>query len=252
MTTTGHPFIEIPTVESTNIHAMEQARARLAAPGTAFFAHVQTRGKGQRGRQWHSTPGENIAISLLVEPPDRNPTRGFPLSCATAMGCYDFYKSMAGDETAIKWPNDIYWRDRKAGGILIENIIRSGSWEMAVVGIGININQVQFDPSLPNPVSLRQITGKHFEPVKLARTLCTFLDRRYQTLATGQWLSIFNEYQEALYGRGRRFRFRSGDDFFEAIVTGVTEDGQLELSEYGRFRHFDFGSLEWISTQPVD
>jgi BirA family biotin operon repressor/biotin-[acetyl-CoA-carboxylase] ligase len=252
MTRTGHPFIEIPTLESTNIHAMEQARARLAAPGTAFFAHAQTRGKGQRGRQWHSAPGENIAISLLVEPPDRNPAHGFPLSCATAMGCYDFYKSLAGDETAIKWPNDIYWRDRKAGGILIENIIRSGRWEMAVVGIGININQTLFDPSLPNPVSLRQITGKQFEPVVLARSLCEYLDYRYRALKAGEWTSIYHDYLDALFGKGRRFRFRSGEEIFEATVTGITEDGQLELSADGWFRQFAFGQLEWLSLQPLD
>lgn len=251
MNRTGYPFIELHTVESTNIHAMEQARARLAAPGTAFFAHNQTRGKGQRGRQWKSMPGENIAISLLVEPPVKNPARGFPLSCATALGCYDFYKSLAGDETAIKWPNDLYWRDRKAGGILIENIIRANTWDMAIIGIGININQVNFDQSLPNPVSLRQITGKVFTPVELARDLCASLDRRYQSLAAGEWHSILDNYQSVLYGKGRHFRFRSGNEVFEAMVTGVTEDGRLELSD-GRFRHYGFGELEWLSTQPLD
>jgi BirA family biotin operon repressor/biotin-[acetyl-CoA-carboxylase] ligase len=251
MTRTGHPFIELTTVESTNIYAMEQARARLAGPGTAFFAHEQTRGRGQRGRQWHARPGENIALSLIVEPPDKNPARGFPLSCATAMGCYDFFKNLVGDETAIKWPNDLYWRDRKAGGILIENIIRAGVWELAIVGIGININQVDFDPSLPNPVSLRQITGRSFRPVDLARELCDCLDRRWQSLANGQWPGIFAEYQEILYGRGRTFRFRSGDEAFEARVSGVSEDGQLEVSD-GRFRLFPFGQLEWLSLQPLD
>jgi BirA family transcriptional regulator, biotin operon repressor / biotin---[acetyl-CoA-carboxylase] ligase len=252
MTRTGHPFIEIPTVESTNIYAMEQARARLAGPGTAFFAHEQTRGRGQRGRAWQANPGENIALSLIVEPPDRNPVHGFPLSCATAMGCYDFYKKFAGDETAIKWPNDLYWRDRKAGGILIENIIRSGTWELAIVGIGINVNQVAFDPALPNPVALKQITGRDYSPVDLARELCDCLDQRWQSLAQGAWPRIFSDYQEILFGKGRSFPFRSGDEDFEAIVHSVTENGKLELWDGSRFRHFAFGQLEWRSLRPVD
>jgi BirA family biotin operon repressor/biotin-[acetyl-CoA-carboxylase] ligase len=251
MTRTGHPFIELPTVESTNIYAMEQARARLAEPGTAFFAHEQTRGRGQRGRQWHANAGENIALSLIAEPPDRNPAHGFPLSCATAMGCYDLYKKFAGDETAIKWPNDLYWRDRKAGGILIENIIRSGAWELAIVGIGINVNQVVFDPALPNPVSLKQITGREYRPVDLARELCDCLDFRWQSLSQGAWPRIFADYQEVLFGKGRSFSFRSGNEDFDATVCGVTEDGQLELWD-GRFRHYAFGQLEWRSLRPVD
>jgi BirA family biotin operon repressor/biotin-[acetyl-CoA-carboxylase] ligase len=248
MNQTGHPFIELITTESTNIYAMEQARARLAQPGTAFFAHEQTQGKGQRGKQWKSAPGENIALSLLIAPPGLEPANPFPLSCATALGCYDFYKSIAGDETSIKWPNDIYWRDRKAGGILIENIVRAGRWELAVVGIGINVNQTVFDPSLPNPVSLRQITGKKFTPVALARMLCESLHRRLQQLEEGIWHKMLEEYQQVMFGLGRTFTFRSGPEIFPATVKGITPTGELEVFD-GRFRHFAFGTIDWLSLQ---
>jgi BirA family biotin operon repressor/biotin-[acetyl-CoA-carboxylase] ligase len=248
MNQTGHPFVELPSVESTNIHAMEQARARLALPGTAFFAHEQTRGRGQRGRQWQSAPGENIAMSLLVAPPGLSPSQTFPLSCATAMGCYDFCKSIAGDETSIKWPNDLYWRDRKAGGILIENIIRAGIWELAVVGIGINVNQTVFDSALPNPVSLRQITGTSFSPVALAKNLCQALHLRYLQLEAGKWDLMLEEFQSVLYGKDRRFMFQRGEEIFSGTVKGVTETGELEVYD-GRFRHFAFGSIAWLSQQ---
>ena len=246
MNQTGHPFIELSSTNSTNIYAMEQARARLAQPGTAFFAHEQTQGKGQRGRQWQSAPGENIALSLLVQPPGLTPSQTFPLSCATALGCYDFCKSIAGDESSIKWPNDIYWRDRKAGGILIENIIRAGRWELAVVGIGINVNQTIFDPSLPNPVSLKQVTGKTFNPVSLAHTLCGALHRRYEQLENDGWTDLLDTYQRVLFGLGRQFRFRSGEEVFSASVKGVTPTGELELYD-GRYRQFAFGEVEWLS-----
>jgi BirA family biotin operon repressor/biotin-[acetyl-CoA-carboxylase] ligase len=164
------------------------------------------------------------------------------------MGCYDFFKSLAGDETSIKWPNDLYWRDRKAGGILIENIIRAGRWELAVVGIGINVNQTAFDPDLPNPVSLRQITGRAFSPVDLAHELCDALHRRYEQLEAGGWSTMLDEYQSVLYGLGRQFRFRSGKEEFSATVRGVTPNGDLELYD-GRFRQFVFGTIEWLSLQ---
>ena len=86
-----------------------------------------------------------------------------------SLPAYDFFNFYAIDETSIKWPNDIYWRDRKAGGILIENILQGKKWKFAIVGIGININQTLFPASLPNPVSLKQITGKTFNVVELGK-----------------------------------------------------------------------------------
>ena len=103
----------------------------------------------------------------------------------------------AGDETKIKWPNDLYWQDRKAGGILIESIVRSresgvGSWEWAIIGIGININQTTFPDDLPNPVSLKQITGKNFDPVELAKELCGLLDKRFTELIENGFENIYS------------------------------------------------------------
>ena len=158
----GHPIIELSSVESTNIYAMQMAHARLASPGTVYFAWEQTAGKGQRQKSWKSEPGQNLILSAVTTPEVAFRENQFRLSCSAALACRDFFSKYAGDETTIKWPNDLYWRDRKAGGILIENIIRGIHWEYAIIGIGININQTFFDPSLPNPVSLKQITGKNF------------------------------------------------------------------------------------------
>lgn len=109
----------------------------------------------------------------------------FQLSAAVAVAVEAFFRKYAFDETKVKWPNDLYWQDRKAGGILIENVISgSGTWEWAIVGIGININETRFPPELPNPVSLKQITGKEFDPGQLARELCGHLDSAYRQLET--------------------------------------------------------------------
>lgn len=100
---------------------MAQATAGHASHGTAYFALQQTAGKGQRGKIWHTTPGENIMMSVVIQPEPLKTSQQFLLSAAIALGCYDFFKNYAGEETSIKWPNDIYWRDRKAAGILIES-----------------------------------------------------------------------------------------------------------------------------------
>ncbi len=99
-----------------------------------------------------------------------------------------FFGANAGDETLIKLPNDIYWRDRKAGGILIENSLRGTDWTWSVIGIGFNINQTSFSPDAPNPVSLRQITGRQWEIARLQTELSKALTKSIQ-----DWIQVGEE-----------------------------------------------------------
>jgi BirA family biotin operon repressor/biotin-[acetyl-CoA-carboxylase] ligase len=126
---------------------MGKVRAGMAQHGLSVFALEQTRGKGQRDKIWISEPGQNIALSLVLEPKHHFPSL-FLLSMAMAVGTVRFFRKYVPDDVSIKWPNDVYWRDRKAGGILIENVWQGGVWKFAVVGIGININQTRFSISL--------------------------------------------------------------------------------------------------------
>lgn len=240
----GHPFIILPQVDSTNNYAMRQIQAGLASHGMTWFAREQTAGKGQRGKSWLTTPNQNIMLSTVVQP-GLLPGQQFWLSATVALACYDFYKNYAGDETRIKWPNDLYWRDRKAGGILIENVFRGTDWLYAVVGIGININQVQFDPSLPNPVSLKQITGKDFDAVELAAALCNALEKRFQALVSNGIDVILKEYQQVLYKIHEPVTLKKGSILFETTICGVSDTGRL-LTKDVMEREFDFGEVELI------
>ncbi|HRI22981.1 MAG TPA: biotin--[acetyl-CoA-carboxylase] ligase, partial [Panacibacter sp.] len=139
-TVTNHPypapFIEINSIDSTNNYAVQQLQKGQAIHGTAYFAYEQTAGKGQRGRQWHTQPGENIALSVVLNTKWLQGPRQFGLSMSVAMAAYDLFLKYAVNDTFIKWPNDLYWRDRKAGGILIENMVHGKEWQWAVAGIG--------------------------------------------------------------------------------------------------------------------
>jgi BirA family transcriptional regulator, biotin operon repressor / biotin---[acetyl-CoA-carboxylase] ligase len=161
-----------------------------------------------------------------------------------ANASWEFFSKYAGDETRIKWPNDIYWRDRKAGGILIENIIRGNNWLWALVGIGMNINQTAFT-DLPNPVSLKQITGKSYDSVELGMELCSYLDRHYRLyLAEGE-TSAFRFYNERLYKAGEMVHFRKGAESFPCTVEGVALNGDLRVSGCS-YERFSFGEVEWL------
>ena len=184
--TLGEPLIELSEIDSTNMYAMEQIHAQKALSGSVYQTDFQTNGKGQHGRIWESHRGENLLCTYILElnslKQGKNwvPSEQLGLSAAVALGVQAFFMEFAGEETKIKKPNDIYWRDRKAGGILIENIVRGTDWNWTVIGIGLNINQTQFSNEAGKPVSLKQITGKHWDikamQKKLAESLSASLN----------------------------------------------------------------------------
>lgn len=275
--TIGRPFIELESVDSTNKYAMALVhearlpdRQGLIKHGMAFFAREQTAGKGQRGKEWITEKGANIILSVLIQPVGFTINDQFKLSACVAAAVHQFFSKYAGAgtinkeptpntksankdfKTTIKWPNDIYWQDRKAAGILIENVIGSGhnpnsssNWQWAVAGIGININQTVFAPQLHNPVSLKQITGKNFDPVELAKELCAILNENYNELQQGNFENIFKYYLQHLYKKDALVKFKKESRVFEAKVKGVTKTGKLIL-QHSIEEKFDFGELEWV------
>jgi BirA family biotin operon repressor/biotin-[acetyl-CoA-carboxylase] ligase len=207
----GHQLTILETVDSSNNYAMQMVQQKGAIHGQVFFALDQTAGKGQRGKVWHSEPASNIIMS----------------------------------ETSVKWPNDIYWRDRKAGGMLIENKWFGQEWQFSVVGIGINLNQTQFPQTSRKPVSLRQITGRNLDLLQEARLLCEELENRWQQLRRGEKQSIHTEYQSRLFGMNKICRFRRNTIEFETRVVGVSEQGEL-LTQDQTARRFKVGEIEWV------
>jgi BirA family biotin operon repressor/biotin-[acetyl-CoA-carboxylase] ligase len=266
--TIGTPFIELQSVDSTNNYAREQVQ-RASLPesqtfiqhGQAYFAHSQFAGKGQRGKTWASEKHSNIAISILIDPSPLLLTQQFRLSTCMALSVYEFFKKYAGDDTRIKWPNDLYWQDRKAGGILVESVVGSREsvrqdsfgeigdtiaiWKWAIVGIGININQVNFPPHLPNPVSLKQITGANHEPLLLAKELCTIIDRNFRDMIANGFEDILLRYNNHLYKKDSVVKLKKDNRVFEARVIGVNADGKLVI-HHAIEEEIDFGEIEWV------
>lgn len=221
----------------------------MAQSGMAIFTHNQVAGKGQRGKTWASEKDVNIAISIILNPFPIKLANQFQLSASVATAVLEFFMKHAGDTTKIKWPNDLYWQDRKAGGILIENIISSATeiskWEWSIIGIGININQTSFSPDLLNPVSLKQITGKDFDIITLAKEVCNCLDTQLKELMNDGFDLIYKKYNQHLYKSDEKVKFKKGNRLFEATVKNVSHTGKL-LVQHSLEEEFDFGEIEWI------
>lgn len=267
----GNSIVELASVDSTNNYAHQLLDAGLAHHGDAFFAHEQLKGKGQRGKGWLADRGSNILMSVVVDPTPLRLSQQFQLNAALTLGAHEFLTKHAGIGTKIKWPNDLYWQDRKAGGILIESGVggreESGvgsqelgvgsremgaenNWKWAIFGIGININQTSFPDTLPNPVSLKQITGINHDPLVLAKELCSYLDKFFEEVITNGFDTIYEQYNHHLYKKDQIVRLRKENRTFQTRVTGVSTMGQLITTGLIEER-FDFGEIEWIIDSPT-
>jgi len=200
-------------------------------------------------------------MSMLVKPQPLPLARQFHLNACVAVSAHEFFSRYAGDDTTIKWPNDLYWQDRKAGGVLIESIVRSpsvaigsptamqesgvGAWDWAIIGIGININQTVFPSHLPNPVSLKQITGKSFDVIDLTRRLCEILNKNFMLLQDGGFEKIYDDYLEHLYKKDKKVMLKKGIRVFEAVIRSVSPSGKLVV-QHGIEEEFDSGEIEWV------
>ncbi len=238
-------FTILDSVDSTNNYAIAKIRAGMAKHAMAFFAKEQTAGKAQRGKTWQMQPGQNIALSLIVRTDTLRADEQFYLSMLAALAVNDFLKKYVAKDLSIKWPNDLYWRDRKAGGILIETIFKGKKWQWAVIGIGININQISFSKLLPNPVSVKQITGKDYDVIKLAKELYQCLMVRLEELSPQGANEILKEYQTKLYKQNEKVKLKKDNAVFTTTIKGVLITGQLFTKDTME-RQFEFGEIEWV------
>lgn len=246
-----HPrFIELQSVDSTNNYARLQIQHGLAQDRMAIFAHHQTTGKGQRGKKWEAEKGANIALSVLIKPDFLKLSQQFSLSACVAVSVHQFLSNYIIDGLKIKWPNDLYWQDRKAGGILIESVVSSsstenGKWLWAIAGMGINLNQTNFPDWIQQPVSLKQITGNTFDTLLMAKELCIFLDNNLFELQNAEFDKIFRYYNQMLFRRDEIVKLRKGGRIFEAQIKSVNQAGQL-LILHATEEVIDFGEIEWV------
>ncbi len=243
--TIGIPFTELSTINSTNIYAMDKLQANLAAHGAAFFAWEQTEGKGQMGKQWLTKKGENCLLSVILDTSFLMISQQFQVSVAIALACYDCLLPYITEDLSIKWPNDIYWCDRKTGGILIENNLSGVKWLWSIAGVGLNINQTEFPEMLHKAVSLKQITGKDHDPLKIAKEFCVCLNIRYESLKNGDFADLLNDFNNILYKRGESVTIKKNNVLSNYLIKGVTENGEL-VAKAGIEHHFLHGSIEWI------
>lgn len=240
------------TVDSTNTRLM--ADRQVCNDGTVYAALFQTAGRGQKGNRWESKAGENLTFSILFKPEALPATEQFLLSQIVALGLVD-YLAEKGVAATVKWPNDIYAGDRKICGTLIEPVLADGRVSAAVAGIGLNINQLEFDPALPNPTSLRRETGRDYAIKEELPKLLDAIFARYDNIGSPYARNGYDaQYLEKLYRRGEWHTFeelpasdvpaehRSGHQI-KARILGIDPKARLLLEHADGTIHI-YGSKE--------
>ena len=226
----------------------DEARNPLYKEGDIVIAERQTAGRGQRGHSWESAEGKNITFSLILEPRFLPINEQFLLSEVLALALVD---TLAEYDIAakIKWTNDIYIGDRKIVGMLIENSLGSGSMARTIAGIGLNINQVDFDPTLPNPTSMALIAGREFDREDVLSRLHTNIMSLYEALRRGEKEMLQSRYRATMYRLGEEHQYALADGtIFEGIIRGVRASGELmiEHASDGIMREYLFKQVEFI------
>ena len=265
----------ISTTYSTNTLLKELLAKGEWPEGERFlYTSFQTAGRGQAGNGWESEEGKNLLCSILIAPPDL-PMEGrgnaggtFYGNILTAVAVHKVIRSvlcqakpvcaLSGEAgLTIKWPNDIYWQDKKIAGILIENAILGNEVKYSIAGIGLNVNQTTFVSSAPNPVSLKLISGKETDIDALMQALMT----QIEALEAMDEAQVWAYYRDHLYRREGFWPFverevstaptmnaeKGAEGIFLAKIENVRTNGEIELRDQnGNLRIYHFKQVRYV------
>ena len=200
-----------------------------------IYAGYQTAGRGQTGNSWESEKGKNLICSILL-PPNKNL---YFLNIAVSVAILRLFD----EPLTIKWPNDIYWKDKKLAGILLENAIIGNEVKYTIAGIGLNVNQTEFVSDAPNPVSLKQINGKEYAIDSLMQDLIEAV----HTVLNEPEEAVWSEYKAHLYRREGYWPFADQNGTFEAQIEDVLPPGEIVLRDKnGQLHTYGFKQIKYI------
>ena len=244
------PLIELEETDSTNRYLTQLCDREPVSEYTTVRADYQTAGKGQRGNTWESERGKNLLFSFVLYPTFLEARRQFLLSQLTALAVKKALELWT-DDIRIKWPNDIYWKEKKICGLLIENELSAEGIARSIIGIGLNVNQEIFHSDAPNPVSLRQITGLEAPPLEVLTYIQNYTRWFYKGLRQdedGAMASLIaRQYHLSLFRREGWHPYEDATGRFMARLLRVEEDGRYILQdEAGKERGYLFKEVQYI------
>lgn len=247
----GQNLIKLKEVDSTNNYLKELLSKSEPLPeGTAIMADNQFAGRGQQNSVWQTEVGKNISASIYLKPSALALNKQFYLNMAVSLAVSEALSHFIPQGIKIKWPNDMYYLNKKVGGILIENTLTGSSIKSSVIGIGLNINQEHFAEDISHKAtSVFRILHREVQLEVIMEKLFVFMEKYYLILKSGKFSILHNIYLERLYNFGISGLYKQGGEVFEGIIDGVEENGQLLMNVGGSQKLFNFKEIEFTNTK---
>lgn len=240
----GKKIIHLDTVESTNNYVANLFKKGEIDAGTIVMADVQTLGKGQRGNSWQSQPYANLTFSFPLDSNQVSIKNIFSINHTISLAVYDFVAKYC-DNTSIKWPNDTYVNTKKIAGILIENQLDSSGFKLSIIGIGINVNQLNFDQL--NATSLAIEKGKNFNTNELIHEIASCINTRLQGLAREGEDKTKELFDKKLWLRNIPHIFKDKNGIVNGEIIGTTKEGLLIIKTNGEQRLYSNGEISYFT-----
>lgn len=221
-------FIKLDAIDSTNDFLRKLSQNQALENFTIVTANSQWKGKGQMGSKWTTEEGKNLITSILIKNTISELNALFTLNIAVALSIHEALSDFKIPNLTIKWPNDIMSGNKKIGGILIENNIKSNQKIESIIGIGLNINQENFE-DLPKATSLKVVTNSHFDIEEVLLLTLKKLENNIQYIDASPAV-LWNKYHEVLFKIGKPMAFETPEQQkFMGIIQKVNSKGQLEV-----------------------
>lgn len=222
-------YIELSEVNSTNAYLSDLLKKGGVSENTVVYTHSQTKGKGMGNNKWESEDDKNALFSICLSTEVKT-EEIFKVSLATSLAIYEYLNSK-GVFTNVKWPNDIYYQKKKLGGILIENKLDGDVVKNTIIGIGLNLNQEHFSNKLPNPISLKNITGNDYDIFEVIKDISEAVEKKLDEIKDQDFAEIRLEYLFKLYGFGKilMWKFKGIDTDIAGTIIDVKPNGKIVI-----------------------
>lgn len=246
----GKQILFFNEIDSTNVFLLANEDTTNFEDGCIVYTNFQHKGKGYATNTWQSQNGKNALFSILLRPLFLPISEQFIINKLICISIVKALKSITNKDFSIKWPNDIYYKNYKIAGILIQNVLKANKLDKMVLGIGLNVNQTVFDEKLPNPTSLKLIDGANFEIKTIIKEIALQFDLLYYKLKNNIIFKIDSIYDGLLFNKNKYCLFKKPvkNDFelFKGKIIGIDSIGKLKIEkEDGSVELFGFKEVEF-------
>ncbi|MEC7772407.1 MAG: biotin--[acetyl-CoA-carboxylase] ligase [Bacteroidota bacterium] len=240
-------LLKLDATDSTNQYLKDLLRSENPLDYTVVVAEKQLNGRGQMGTVWYSESSKNLTFSVLRRFDALSVKHQFVLNIAISMAVYDVLEEFLVPNVKIKWPNDIMSGSKKVCGILIENVLKGERVGQSIIGIGLNVNQTDFE-NLDKASSLKRITGRNFDLDELLQKLLERIWLRLEAIESKTVTQLLPFYEKLLFRKDKPSTFTDGDgEMFMGYIRRVSSSGKLVIELEDRvFKEFDLKQVSLL------